>query len=741
MDWAWMSIALLLLTSALPQDSAAAAAAAAAACDDDCKVVLTQEFRSILKQELQPLNLMLNELKPIYEFLNEKFKPLDDIQQEVGTIRRDTRDVFVMSEELLQHTQTVITKQDSMSSDLHSVNTDVQRIVRDTDTLDTKALFLAQNINAVKKSVPELNHKISLLALNITDVKRDTDILKESNEGINTAVVSLEDSVVSVNITSSNTSRMIMQIQQELKGLEVLVTPINEIKQSIQNIDPDIKELNASITDLKSLEMNSNQILQEKVLEVCKSSLNATILGDDVIMEQMEKHVKEINNKRTDSEHIMLNTLLMAGQDLGECPEGFFVSTQCFKVLMEEKTNWSDARERCHSEGLVLAEPADTIAVPLTRFLLQRYGHGSFWINAHIETGKFLWQRSNKTLDSNTRLRTTGQPGDLDSPGDCLSLLVSEDDLEYYPGLPYNPHDCSDNQHYPLCERILQDTQQSLKDPLLVLEENISINIAKMENNVSLILNTIEKRISTLHEAVESHPNTESLKARLRELAGNISTDLTKVSTKLSTRLDDTAKTISTLEVRIESHPNTESLNSRLQELSGNISTDLTKVSTKLSTRLDETAKTISTLKVRIGCLLGIEGFFSLSTQCFKFFTNKKLNWADAKTHCESHGLILVEPADAVALDLRKYVVDNYGDNNVWIGGCADGSKWVWQDTGITLENDNSLWHSYRSPASHTATTWCLLLLSHSINLRAQPGTPYYTDECSITMYPLCEAK
>ncbi|CAL4162835.1 unnamed protein product, partial [Meganyctiphanes norvegica] len=121
---------------------------------------------------------------------------------------------------------------------------------------------------------------------------------------------------------------------------------------------------------------------------------------------------------------------------------------------------------------------------------------GSFWINAHIEAGKFLWQRSNKTLDSNTRLRTTGQPGDLDSPGDCLSLLVSEDDLEYYPGLPYNPHDCSDNQHYPLCERILQDTQQLLKDPLLVLEETISINIAKMENNVHLILDTIDKSIS-----------------------------------------------------------------------------------------------------------------------------------------------------------------------------------------------------------------------------------------------------
>ncbi|CAL4151239.1 unnamed protein product, partial [Meganyctiphanes norvegica] len=192
MEWSWMSLVLLLFISALHQDSAVAA------CDDDCKAELTREIRSILKQELQPLNLILNELKPIYEFLNDKLKPLDEMQREIGTIRRDTRDMYVMSEEILQHTQIVATKQESMSSDLHSL--------------------------------PELNNKLSLLATNITNVKYDTEILKESNVGINTTVVSIEDSVKSAKLKSRKTSRIIVQMQQDMKGLESSLGPISENK-------------------------------------------------------------------------------------------------------------------------------------------------------------------------------------------------------------------------------------------------------------------------------------------------------------------------------------------------------------------------------------------------------------------------------------------------------------------------------------------------------------------------------
>ncbi|CAL4092818.1 unnamed protein product, partial [Meganyctiphanes norvegica] len=221
------------------------------------------------------------------------------------------------------------------------------------------------------------------------------------------------------------------------------------------------------------------------------------------------------------------------------------------KVLMEEKTNWSDARERCHSEGLVLAEPDDTIAVPLTRFVLQRYGNGSFWANARLEGGKFIWQRSNKTLDINMRLRTPRQPvsGDQGSLGDCLSLSVSEEDWMNDTSLPYQPHDCSDIQLYPLCEKILQD-KKTLKDSLLIFEENISTDMAKTETNISLRLDTIIQSLSTIQEAVGPVQESNSRNDPLLVLLEKKIKKLNKFEKKLSTTIDTIETGISTIKYR-----------------------------------------------------------------------------------------------------------------------------------------------------------------------------------------------
>ncbi|CAL4103175.1 unnamed protein product, partial [Meganyctiphanes norvegica] len=234
------------------------------------------------------------------------------------------RDMFVMSEEIVK-------KQVAMTSDLHSVKADmesydshfrelesfslntsasIQRIARDTDTLDTKALFLAQNINAVKKSLPELNNKISLLAENISDIKYDTDKMKESNDRINVAVISLNDSVNIVKLTSTNTSRMIMKMQQDVDGCKALLEPIVENAELLQNIDQDIAVLNITIHDLKSLENDSNQVLLDinKTMQSCKSPLNETIGA-------MLTHLKDMDYNRTQTEHVILNSILMAAQD------------------------------------------------------------------------------------------------------------------------------------------------------------------------------------------------------------------------------------------------------------------------------------------------------------------------------------------------------------------------------------------------------------------------------------------
>ncbi|CAL4135562.1 unnamed protein product [Meganyctiphanes norvegica] len=149
MDWSWISLVLLLIISS-HQDYAQA-------CDNDCKAALTQEFRNILKQELEP----------IYEFLNEKFKPLGEVKQEVGTLRRDTRDMFVMSEEILQHTQSVANKQESMERDLHSVKADVKSYdsrFRELESFSLKTMKacnspLNETIGHMLKPLEEMDNK------------------------------------------------------------------------------------------------------------------------------------------------------------------------------------------------------------------------------------------------------------------------------------------------------------------------------------------------------------------------------------------------------------------------------------------------------------------------------------------------------------------------------------------------------------------------------------------------------
>ncbi|CAL4247334.1 unnamed protein product, partial [Meganyctiphanes norvegica] len=220
----------------------------------------------------------------------------------------------------------------------------------------------------------------------------------------------------------------------------------------------------------------------------------------------------------------------------------------------------------------------------------------------------------NKTLDSNTRLRTSGQPasGDLlGRLGDCLSLLVSEEAWRNDTCLPFHPHDGSDIQMYPLCERILQD-MKTLKDPIFILEENISTNKIKTETNISLRLDTIEQSLSTLQEAVGPVQDSNSKKYSLLVLVENIFTNLTKFEKRISTSMD-----------AIETG--------------------------------------ISITKYRVSCLGGLDGFFSLSSQCYKIFTDKQLNWADAKSLCESHGFFLAEPSDSDAAELRIYVIEKYG--------------------------------------------------------------------------------
>ncbi|CAL4064134.1 unnamed protein product, partial [Meganyctiphanes norvegica] len=62
-------------------------------------------------------------------------------------------------------------------------------------------------------------------------------------------------------------------------------------------------------------------------------------------------------------------------------------------------------------------------------------------------------------------------------------------------------------------------------------------------------------------------------------------------------------------------------------------------------------------------------GFIKMSSQCFKMFNDRYRSWSEAKTKCEQEGYILAQPDDAVAVNLRKHLHEEYGDGSfAWLG-------------------------------------------------------------------------
>ncbi|CAL4211732.1 unnamed protein product, partial [Meganyctiphanes norvegica] len=95
---------------------------------------------------------------------------------------------------------------------------------------------------------------------------------------------------------------------------------------------------------------------------------------------------------------------------------------------------------------------------------------------------------------------------------------------------------------------------------------------------------------------------------------------------------------------------------------------------------------------------------FCVLSQCFTFFMDGKVNWTDAKAKCEEFSLILAEPSDSVAVPLRKYMVDKFGDVPAWIGAKCDGNQFVFQHSGTALPNKSPLWDD-NSPTSGNSGT------------------------------------
>ncbi|CAL4122482.1 unnamed protein product, partial [Meganyctiphanes norvegica] len=131
------------------------------------------------------------------------------------------------------------------------------------------------------------------------------------------------------------------------------------------------------------------------------------------------------------------------------------------------------------------------------------------------------------------------------------------------------------------------------------------------------------------------------------------------------------------------------------------------------------------------------EGFFSMSIQCFKIYTDQTRNWQDAKSHCENRGLTLAEPFSSIAVALRKYLLDTYGEGDVWVGAIADGSKFVWQHDRTELRSDSPLWR--RGTPHRFTSDRCVEMEVSTGDLTYSPKGPYEDQSCTDQQFVLCE--
>ncbi|CAL4123035.1 unnamed protein product [Meganyctiphanes norvegica] len=136
------------------------------------------------------------------------------------------------------------------------------------------------------------------------------------------------------------------------------------------------------------------------------------------------------------------------------CPEGFFLlrsTWQCFKIYTDTKRSGLQAREHCASEGLLMPEPYDVLA--LQRYIVERYESKYVWLNARADGSVFRWESDNRAIssDRNPYWASTHPTGKVSS-NHCLLLLSGVYELQKYPGEPFASYPCDATSYYAMCE-------------------------------------------------------------------------------------------------------------------------------------------------------------------------------------------------------------------------------------------------------------------------------------------------
>ncbi|CAL4064742.1 unnamed protein product, partial [Meganyctiphanes norvegica] len=110
--------------------------------------------------------------------------------------------------------------------------------------------------------------------------------------------------------------------------------------------------------------------------------------------------------------------------------------------------------------------------------------------NGH--NSNFKYQRGKMILSKQSRLWTTAQHGKAAKPSHCVALMVEKNWSEY-PGHPLRSRDCSEVEHYPLCE---QKPKQPESLPLN-LEGNIPTTFDRLQKPTESSLLELEKNLTT----------------------------------------------------------------------------------------------------------------------------------------------------------------------------------------------------------------------------------------------------
>ncbi|CAL4219392.1 unnamed protein product [Meganyctiphanes norvegica] len=275
--------------------------------------------------------------------------------------------------ELVNRVADVYNRFDEVEDNFVLVNYALRNAADDLVLLRANAQSQEMKITAVEEGMHLLQKGKEEIVGELMDSKNETlQKIKESTQSIDSKITSFGVGVSLCQDMTQNTSQVIQSLlPNQTQPIEVLSL---SLYHDIKNISKDIQALlrnqtktieegisvcqdpNNNISqEIKTLLTNHKELLKEN----CTNSIENTSLS-------LLNNIEEIHN--TSMEEISDN--------VDACPasQGFFTipgGDGCFKTFVDQPRTWAEADDKCKSEGLALAEPDDTIAVALRKYIVE----------------------------------------------------------------------------------------------------------------------------------------------------------------------------------------------------------------------------------------------------------------------------------------------------------------------------------------------------------------------------------